>query len=100
MAALPGQLPTTTPRAFLGIVLAGAQAVVLFGSLVVGPCWEGWTYGAAVLQAFVALVIVVALSLRDRLLLAALAVAASAGLSTLLFVVDDLLIGTSACRAG
>ena len=100
MASAPGQLPTTAPRTFLGIALAGGQSMVLFGSLVVGPCWEPWTYGAAVVQAFVALVVVVALALRDRLLLATMAVVASAGLSTLLFIVDDVLIGTSACRAG
>ncbi|HET8560571.1 MAG TPA: hypothetical protein VFL69_08650 [Marmoricola sp.] len=98
MRTVPGHLRATAPRVVVGLVLAGAQVLVLLGSLVVGPCWEGWTYGAAVILAFAALVLVVWLSVRGRFVLAALTVALSAGVSTVLFLVDDLMINASACR--
>ena len=92
-----GMAGSQARKAALGLALAGAQVVVLLGSLVVGPCWEGWTYGVAVVQAFVALVAVVGLAVRDHFGLAGLTVAVSALAATGLLLVDDLVINATAC---
>ncbi|HET8603412.1 MAG TPA: hypothetical protein VFM09_05740 [Marmoricola sp.] len=95
-----GMVDPRPRKIVFGIALAGAQILVLLGSLVVGPCWESWTYAAAVVQAFLALVVVVGLAVRDHLGLAALVVGFSAMAATALFVFDDMAINATACVPG